>query len=424
VGPVSRSTKALASSAAFTGYQRAWFGEVRARVAAGEPLAVVNADTPHEIFRALDIPYVVNQWWSSIISAKQLAPRYLEMLAGAGYPDDDEQYNALALGEVLAADPGTAPWGGLPTPTILCATATSDAMRKLFEIWAERTGAHLHLLERTIDSRPDLDPRWWEQLPGHWDSALETERLDLMVAELRALVGDLAELTGRRLDEDRLAEVLDLVNEQEAWYRRTRALVAATVPAPVSVADTIVATMIPQWHRGTEWGRDAARAVHDEVAERVRSGTAACPGERLRLMWLGRGLWSSMGLYQALEERYGAVFVWSMYLALAADGYLRETKGDPLRALAARVLPMGDELRLPTWSSAWHVHEARTHGIDAVVSLGEDDWFSRRALEAEGIPVLHLDGDNTDRRDLTDERLYDEISRFIEERVESRGTTP
>ena len=41
-------------------------------------------------------------------------------------------------------------------------------------------------------------------------------------------------------------------------------------------------------------------------------------------MWVGRGLWSDMGFYQQWEESHGAVFVWSMYLALAADGYIRE----------------------------------------------------------------------------------------------------
>jgi hypothetical protein len=42
--------------------------------------------------------------------------------------------------------------------------------------------------------------------------------------------------------------------------------------------------MVPQWHRGTEWGRDMARRFHDEVASRAAAGDAACPGERLRLM--------------------------------------------------------------------------------------------------------------------------------------------
>jgi benzoyl-CoA reductase/2-hydroxyglutaryl-CoA dehydratase subunit BcrC/BadD/HgdB len=424
--PTARAMPALAVTARIAEHQRAWFAEVRERAAAGEPIAVVNADVPHELFRALDIPYVVNQWWSSLISAKQRAPDALAALAEAGYPDTSEQYNALGLGEVLLDDPAGQPWGGLPAPAVLCAARSSDAMGKLFGAWAERTGARLVTIERTVDTRSDPDPRWWARLPDAWDEELAAERLDLAVADIEALIVQLEEVTGRRLDRDRLAAILDLVNEHETWYGRARDLVAATVPAPVSIADTVPATMIPQWHRGTVWGRDAARAFHDEIHARVAAGRAACPGERMRLMWLGRGLWSDLGLYRHAEERHGAVFVWSMYLALAADGYVRRWRGDPaagtpdrdpLRALAARYVPMGDELRMPTWSAAWHGNEARSHHIDGVVSLGEDDWFSVRALEAAGIPVLRLDQDNTDRRGEDPAALRAAIDRFIEQRV-------
>jgi hypothetical protein len=48
-------------------------------------------------------------------------------------------------------------------------------------------------------------------------------------------------------------------------------------------------------------------------------------------MWVGRGLWSDMGFYQRWEDSHGAVFVWSMYLGLAADGYLRDFEASTTR---------------------------------------------------------------------------------------------
>jgi hypothetical protein len=159
--------------------------------------------------------------------------------------------------------------------------------------------------------------------------------------------------------------------------------------------------MVPQWPRGTPWARDAARRVHDEVRERVDTGRAACDGERLRLMWIGRGLWYDMGFYQRFQESHGAVFVWSMYLAVAADGYARYG-GDPLRALAARFAAFGEQLYMPPWSGDWYVKEARAHGIDGVVHLVSADprgsWFTTRALRDAGFPVLELHADNVDDR--------------------------
>jgi len=242
--------------------------------------------------------------------------------------------------------------------------------------------------------------------------------LDLLTDELKGLIRVLETLTGRRFSETRFLEVMTLANEQAEHNRATRDLVAATRPVPVSAAETMPAVMIPQWHRGSAWARDAAAALRAEITQRVADGRAAHPGERLRLMWLGRGLWSSLGLYQHFQERYDAVFVWSMYLGLAADGYLRYFEGrDPLRALAARFVPVGEELRMPTWSSAWHLKEAQLHGVDGVVSLGEDDFFSVRRLEAAGIPVLSIRADNVDRRTWSEEELIERIGRFIEARV-------
>ena len=53
--------KLLDSTAEALGYQRRWYEELKQRVGRGEPLALVNADCPQEIFRAMEIPYVVNQ---------------------------------------------------------------------------------------------------------------------------------------------------------------------------------------------------------------------------------------------------------------------------------------------------------------------------------------------------------------------------
>ena len=167
-----------------------------------------------------------------------------------------------------------------------------------------------------------------------------------MSAELERLVAFLEDLTGKRLDEGRLVEILELANEQQEWSRRTRDLLAATSPAPLDIVDSIPAVMLPQWHRGTEWARDAARSFHEEVEGLVADGSAVCEDEQLRLMWIGRGLWFNLGFYQHFQREYGAVFVWSMYLAIAADGYLRYG-GPPLRALSARFAAFSDLIGMP-----------------------------------------------------------------------------
>jgi benzoyl-CoA reductase/2-hydroxyglutaryl-CoA dehydratase subunit BcrC/BadD/HgdB len=389
--PERRSRKSLACTADFGSWQRDWFAGVREQAEHG-PIAVVSADAPQEILRALDIPYVVNQWWASIVAAKQKARDYGRRLREGGYPSHIETYSCQGLAAALDKDSDDAPWGGLPTPTILSVVANSDPGAKLYEAWANETGADLFVFERSIDGRIDLPVEWWDDLPERWNETLEPERLDLLEQRIEEQIARLEEITGRTLDRARLVEVMNLVNEQEDYYRRTRNLIARSHPAPVGIVDTMPATMVPQWHRGTVWARDAAKRLFEEVSERVEAGDAACPGEKLRLMWVGRGLWSDTGFYQRWEESHGAVFVWSMYLGLAADGYLRSFEGehDAVRALAARFVTMGDELRMPTWSGAWHVKEAQLHGCQGAVAIDDADPLVLEALERAGIPVCRV----------------------------------
>ncbi len=411
-----RSRKSLASIASFGAYQRDWFKGVRDAVAAGAPLAVVNANSPQEILRAMDVPFVVNQWWASIVAAKQQSPRYFQLLRDHGYPSDAEAYSAQGIAAMFDADADEAPWGGLPRPAFVQAPIGTDATPRIFDHWARETGAEPFLFERSIESRIDFPVDWWDRLHDDWDSAIEPERLDLMTAELREVIARIEATTDRRFDPDRFVHIMDLVNEQEDYFRRTRDLIAGAHPVPVSISDTMPATMVPQWHRGTEWARDAARAFYHEVKARHDAGEAVCANEKLRLMWVGRGMWSDMGFTQRWEQSHGAVFVWSMYLALAADGYIRRTAPgqDPMRALAARFVTMGDELRMPTWAGAWHVREAASHAVDGAVALSDADPFVLRALRRAGVPVLSLDLDNYNREASDGDAVDRQIAAFLE----------
>ena len=95
-----------------------------------------------------------------------------------------------------------------------------------------------------------------------------------------------------------------------------------------------------------------ARRFRDAVRTRAEAGIGIAPQEKIRLMWIGAGLWHDTSFYQALEERLGAVFVWSMYLPFAGAQYIRELKGRPLEALASRICSMNEVLHLPPWLKA------------------------------------------------------------------------
>ncbi|MDG5788851.1 2-hydroxyacyl-CoA dehydratase family protein [Evansella sp. AB-P1] len=416
------SEKRLKTPKLATSYQKEWFLQLREKVKNGEPLAFVNADVPQEIFRAMDIPYVVNQWWSSVCSAKQMSPYYLNLLNEHGYRQDLCRYCSLSLASAFDPEPEKGPWGGLPKPTVAVTRLTCDSQSKIFELWSKKFGVDLYSLENTVPRQ--IPDKWWELAPNQWEALFEPHRLDYMVEDFKGLIRFLEQKTGKVFNETKFKQVLTYVNEQAEYNRRTRDLIANSSPSPVSITDTVPAVMVPQWQRGTKWAVDIAKNLYEEVKEQVNLGKAVVPKEKVRLMWLGRGLWFNLGFYQHFEKKYDAVFLWSIYLALAADAYARYGD-DPLRTLASRFAGMEDMLHMPPWNSSWYVEEAKRNGIHGAVHIISDSctmsaggtYFVKKAFEEAGIPLLQLHADPVDSRGWDNNVMTAKIDTFIENEI-------
>ena len=90
--------KQLESTVRAAAYQKAWFAQLREDVFEKQkPYAIVQADMPLELFHAMDVPVVSNQWWAAMVSAKRLAPYYLDGLNALGYHDGLCRYCSLSL---------------------------------------------------------------------------------------------------------------------------------------------------------------------------------------------------------------------------------------------------------------------------------------------------------------------------------------
>ena len=166
--------------------------------------------------------------------------------------------------------------------------------------------------------------------------------------------------------------------------------------------------------------------ISEEIMGSLYFDYPAVPNEKYRLMWLGRGMWQDFGFYQRFEQKYGAVFMWSMYLAMGADAYIRNhVEEDPLRALAARFIGMEDFLHMPPWNSEWFVQQAKQNDIDGVVYMipendmqaVEGSYFIKKRLEEAGFPVLAFHADPVNPRKWNAETMTNLVDEFIENRV-------
>lgn len=418
-----RSRKMLACTAEATAYQKAFGQDLRRRVVEErEPYAIVQADTPHELFHAMDIPIITNQWWSAYISAKQLSSRYFDKLVAAGYPANSCKYCSLGLACTVANEPETAPWGGLPKPTVMVARLTCDCIQHVFGQWAQAMDSEFFPME--APAWTDKDPQWFAHSRDQWRRVYQPDRIAHMVREMEDLIALLENRTGRRFDEARFHHLMEQINVQEGYIWEAAQAIGSARPCPVSIAEQMPNTMIPQWHRGSDWAVAHAKKFRDEVLDRIATGQGSGGQERLRLMWIGAGVWHDPGFYQALESDPGAVFVWSMYMPFAGPAYIRDLQGSPLEALASRVASMNETLHLPPWMNGWMVSEAKRCGIDAcIILLPPDNRLSQSgnkltalALEEAGVPVLMIDADMVDAKIWDHDKMVAMVAGFLAQR--------
>jgi len=411
-----KSIKQLRTIRAVSAYHKEWFTKTQERVTQGEPFIIGQRNA---ILTAMDIPCIGVNWWAANIAAHQMAPYYFNLLDEKGY--DACRYCALGLGCTMDHNPELAPWGGLPKPILVMGhvlpLADCDAGARITQLWAREYNAAHFPLEVTYPSR--LVPRWWERMKDHWDEIIEPHRLDLRVEELKALIRFLEVTTGKTFSIDKLREVMELESQQEEYMTKVRDLIYETVPCPVSLIDVTSAMRVGSF-AGTQEGLDLVKMYYEEVKERVDNGEAAIPNEKLRLMWRGVGLWHNTGFYQYFEEKYGAVFVSSLYLPhWLFFGSRKVLNDDPLRALASQSLPF-----LGVGSAQGQVAVAKHSKVNGVLQLASKDCretivmpLARMAFEKAGIPVLPVYTDNVDARQWDDAKIKEQVANFIETRL-------
>jgi benzoyl-CoA reductase subunit B len=317
------------------------------------------------------------------------------------------------LAVLMDEDNPDKPWGGLPKPSLVCTHIHDRAA----QVMADYSGAVFVPLEVPVLDRPQID--WWRMSRWQWEDLDGGDRIDVMLEQFKELVAVSERIVGKRLDIDRLREIVDRVNRQEEYFDEVRTIIATAPKLPARLGEVMSQVMGIQWRRGTEWAEQQARAFRDEIKHRADNALWVCPNEQYRLMYVGLGLWQNLDFFTEFEQKYGAVFVRSNYLSIASDGYMRYGGRDPLRALASRYATMSEQLHIPGLGGAWAVHEAHRHRIDGGLSIA--GWWGGRminvALEKEGIPVLDFPADAVNGANWDDAKMRKLVGDFIEQRV-------
>lgn len=359
-----------------------------------------------ELFYAMDLQPVFPENWSPVCAAFGLAPANFAVSENMGYSRDLCGYLRNIIGYVHGLmNEKDSPFGGLPAPDMLMSPGGGCVpVMKIF-----------HELERRFPAAKVF----YADLPQVPVEDIQEYHIDYAMSEGERLADFLTETTGRRLDEDRLEEVVRLSDRAcELWdeimsFRRYR-------PVPFSAAEMgIMFVMVTL--QGTQTAVDYLTRVRDEVSEKAEAGIGVIENEKIRLFWDNIPLWYNMGLFNYFEKN-GGVVVAETY---SAAWSIRLDTGNPKRALALKSLMSYPLVSCVSINKRKEMvlKACREYGIDGVIfhrnksclpiTLGQMEI--KEALEKElGIPSVIIDADHMDERNFSLAQFQTRVDAFME----------
>ena len=384
-----------------------------------------------EIMRAMDIVPAWGESYSGICAAKRESGKFLEKAEAENFSRSLCTYATCNLGfdiwrEELGGEmPPDAPWGGLGRPDVILGSAQMlcDPRFK----WPQATQHYLQ------DVPVFVGGVYWPP----WDPNIDQRDVEKFyvkyaVDELREAIRFLEKHTGRKMDWDRLAELVDLTDRTWNLFYETYELRRA-LPTPMDTGDAMN-TMVPlAFMLATQEAYDFYKDLNTELKAKIERKEGVAEEEKYRLLW-GAGLpsWFALNDFQYFNSK-GAVFpVERTYReAELIEGLDLPKVNDPLEHIAWRWVRYYthwfDKARarkgsLPEVERL--IEYIENYKIDGVVfhqAFSCRTWHAGIILQAEilkkvyrDIPVLIMEGDIVDISSYNEADTHNRIDAFIE----------
>ncbi len=353
---------------------------------------------PTELIYAMGLVPFTLEMFAAQLSMMGKAVKCLEEAEENGFAPDVCSFVKAGAGAMLLDIP--------PSPdVILTSTHLCDPAAKLAEFAAERYERPEFVL--------DVPYGAWSWLHEDGDPARFEEAVDYVAGQLANMAAFMTEVTGARLDLDRLREVVEYSNEAGRWLARGNVL-AYYSDRPLLRGSRDMdhaANLMQTW--GTPELVDIFRSRYEEI--NAAAAAKAEPSRRPRIVWAHLRPYYGSSLLEYIEERadiVGSVVNYSYWEDLETENPFRAIARktllnpafSPLRdrvELYARVIRPGDGIIAYYPKSCRHFH-----------CSGRMETESFRRL---GIPMLVIDGDCVDDRGDDFLVVKTRIDRFLKE---------
>ncbi|MDM7995476.1 MAG: 2-hydroxyacyl-CoA dehydratase family protein [Acidobacteriota bacterium] len=259
-----------------------------------------------EIVRAMDIVPAWGENFAGVCSAKRDAEKFLQKAEAENFSRSLCTYATCTIGfdmwrEELGGEiPPNTPWGGMGRPDMIIGSAQQLCDPRIK--WPQATQHYLQDVPVWMGTMyyPPWDPNVDHK---------EQEKLYVKYAteELRSLVRFCEKHTGRKMDWDRLAALVDLTDRTWDLFIDCYEL-RKNLPTPMDTGDAMN-TMVPlTFNLATQEAYDFYKEFYAELQEKIAQKKGVAEDEKYRLVW-GAGLpsWFALTDFQYFNDK-GAVF--------------------------------------------------------------------------------------------------------------------
>jgi len=281
-------------------------GTNRARNEGTHKLAYTFIVCHHEeILRAMDVLPVWTENFAGVCGAKRDAERFLQRAETLGLSRSLCTYALCGIGydqwrEELGETPPNAPWGGQARP---------DFMIQTGQILCDPRSKWYQASQQFMPDIPiysiDLPYPLFQRDRDHREVMGYYHRY--IVKEMRGLIAFVEKMTGKKMNYDRLSELVDLSDRIWNLFHETYELRKAR-PSPMGTGDAMN-TMVPlNFMMATQESYDFFLNLKKELEEKIANKEGEVEEEKYRLMW-GGGLpaWYALSDFNYFNSK-GATF--------------------------------------------------------------------------------------------------------------------
>ena len=369
---------------------------------------------PAELLKAMGFQVFFPENHGAMLGATRMATDLIPVANAIGYSPDICSYLTSDIGSYLKGDsPISKAYPGLsgpPRPDVL--VFNTNQCRDVQD-WFNFYGREFNVPVIGLQTHRGV-------------GAITKAHVDSISSQIQALVPKLEEISGKKLDYDKLKHIVGLSRQcTDLWKEVLQ--IASHKPSPLTFFDGTIQMGPAVILRGEQRAVDYYKVLLAELKQRTVDGVAAIDNEKFRLYWEGMPVWGKLRELSTQFAELDTCVLASTYCSSWVFPALEAAEPfDSMARAYIELLIVRDE----DYKEQYFSDQIERYKIDGVIfhdaktcpnNSNNRYGMPERLSKKFDIPMLVIHGDLNDLRCYSEEQARTNIEAYIEQLAEKTG---